>query len=121
LTRATDLTPVPAARTGRALAAASASVQAGAFEGARTLLLAVGATVRQRAVDAADRLTEQEALIARLARDGPSNQEIGAQLFIRTHTVEWHLRKVFTKLDISSRRQLQRALTDQHRPVATSS
>jgi ATP/maltotriose-dependent transcriptional regulator MalT len=84
-------------------------------------LLATGATVRQRTVDAADQLTEQEALIARLARDGQSNPEIGAQLFISTHTVEWHLRKVFTKLGISSRRQLQRALTDQNRPVATSS
>ena len=78
----------------------------------RRELLAAGATVRQRAVDAAVQLTEQEALIARLARDGLSNPEIGAQLFISTHTVEWHLRKVFTKLEISSRLQLQRALLD---------
>jgi len=93
----------------------------GSAERTRRELLAAGATVRQRTVDAADRLTEQEALIARLARDGLSNQEIGAQLFISTHTVEWHLRKVFTKLGVSSRGQLQRALTDQNRPVATSS
>jgi ATP/maltotriose-dependent transcriptional regulator MalT len=93
----------------------------GFAERTRRELQATGATVRQRSVDAADQLTEQEALIARLARDGLSNPEIGAQLFISTHTVEWHLRKVFTKLGISSRRQLQRALTDQNQPVATSS
>ena len=93
----------------------------GSAERTRRELLAAGATVRQRTADAADRLTEQEALIARLARDGLSNQEIGARLFISTHTVEWHLRKVFTKLGVSSRGQLQRALTDQNRPVATSS
>jgi ATP/maltotriose-dependent transcriptional regulator MalT len=93
----------------------------GFAERTRRELLATGATVRQRTVDAADQLTEQEALIARLARDGLSNPEIGAQLFISTHTVEWHLRKVFTKLGVSSRRQLQRALADQNRPVATSS
>ena len=85
----------------------------GFAERTRRELVAAGATVRRRAIDAADQLTEQEALIARLARDGLSNPEIGAQLFISTHTVEWHLRKVFTKLGISSRRQLERALTDQ--------
>jgi DNA-binding CsgD family transcriptional regulator len=66
----------------------------GFAERTRRELLATGATVRQRAVGAADQLTEQEALIARLARDGRSNPEIGAQLFISTRTVEWHLRKV---------------------------
>ena len=82
----------------------------GFAERTRRALLAVGATVRRRAVDAADRLTEQEALIARLARNGLSNQEIGAQLFISARTVEWHLRKIFTKLGIASRRQLREAL-----------
>ena len=91
----------------------------GFAERTRRELLATGAIVRKRTVDAAQRLTAQEALIARLARDGLSNPEIGAQLFISTRTVEWHLRKVFTKLGVSSRGQLQRALSDQNRPVAT--
>ena len=91
----------------------------GFAERTRRELLATGATVRQRTVDAAGQLTEQEALIARFARDGLSNQEIGAQLFISTHTVEWHLRKVFVKLGIGSRRQLRQALTDQDRPVTS--
>jgi DNA-binding CsgD family transcriptional regulator len=93
----------------------------GFAERTRRELLATGATVRQRTVDAVDQLTEQEALIARFARDGLTNQEIGAQLFISTHTVEWHLRKVFAKLGISSRRQLQRALTDHHHPIGSAS
>jgi DNA-binding CsgD family transcriptional regulator len=73
-------------------------------------LLATGATVRKRNVETRDDLTAQEAQIARLARDGLSNPEIGAHLFISARTVEWHLSKVFTKLGISSRRQLQQAL-----------
>jgi DNA-binding CsgD family transcriptional regulator len=75
-------------------------------------LLATGATARARTVAAAVQLTEQEALIARLARDGLSNPEISAQLFISTRTVEWHLRKIFTKLGIRSRQQLRLAVAD---------
>lgn len=91
----------------------------GFAERTRRQLLAAGATVRQRTVDAADRLTDQEALIARLARDGLSNQEIGAQLFISARTVEWHLRKIFTKLGISSRRELREALPAPDTPTRT--
>ena len=75
-------------------------------ERARRELIATGEKVRQRTGETSDQLTAQEALIARLARDGLSNSEIGAQLFISTRTVEWHLRKVFTKLGVSSRRHL---------------
>ena len=89
----------------------------GFAERTRRELQATGATVRKRTVDAVEHLTAQEALIARLARDGLSNQEIGAQLFISARTVEWHLRKVFTKLGVSSRRQLQQAMSDRGRPV----
>jgi DNA-binding NarL/FixJ family response regulator len=81
-------------------------------ERARRELLATGETVRKRAVGTYDQLTPQEAQIARLARAGLSNQEIAAQLFLSARTVEWHLSKVFTKLEISSRRQLHRALPD---------
>jgi DNA-binding CsgD family transcriptional regulator len=81
-------------------------------ERARRELLATGETVGTRIVAVHDQLTPQEAQIARLARDGLSNPEIGAQLFISARTVEWHLRKVFTKLEISSRRQLARAVPD---------
>ena len=73
-------------------------------------LIATGETVRKRSVETVTTLTAQEALIARLARDGRTNPEIGAQLFLSARTVEWHLRKIFTKLGISSRRELHAAL-----------
>ncbi|WP_128381527.1 helix-turn-helix transcriptional regulator [Streptomyces cavernae] len=75
-------------------------------------LQATGETVAKRTIAAPTTLTSQEAQIARLARDGLTNPEIGAQLFISPHTVEWHLRKVFAKLGITSRRQLRTTLTD---------
>ena len=81
-------------------------------ERARRELLATGETIRKRTVEAPSTLTAQEAFIARLARDGQSNPEIGAQLFLSVRTVEWHLRKVFTNLGISSRRELKDALPD---------
>jgi DNA-binding CsgD family transcriptional regulator len=81
-------------------------------ERARRELLATGETVRKRSVETLDDLTPQESQIARLAADGNTNPEIGAQLFLSPRTVEWHLRKVFTKLAISSRRQLRTALRD---------
>ncbi len=76
-------------------------------ERTRRELVAVGEKVRARQFGAGDALTAQEAQIAALAADGLTNAEIGAQLFISTHTVEWHLRKVFVKLGIRSRRQLR--------------
>jgi ATP/maltotriose-dependent transcriptional regulator MalT len=79
-------------------------------ERARRELTATGETVRKRSVETATALTAQEALIARLARDGLTNPQIGSQLFLSARTVEWHLRKVFTKLDIGSRRELHAAL-----------
>jgi DNA-binding NarL/FixJ family response regulator len=75
-------------------------------ERARGELLATGERVRKRTVEARDELTPQERQIAGLARDGLSNPEIGARLFISPRTVEWHLRKVFAKLEIRSRREL---------------
>jgi DNA-binding CsgD family transcriptional regulator len=87
------------------------SVGAAAFaERARTELRATGGHVRQHTVETPDTLTAQEALIARLAAEGASNPEIAVQLFISRATVAYHLRKVFTKLGISSRSQLAPAL-----------
>jgi DNA-binding CsgD family transcriptional regulator len=79
-------------------------------ERARRELLATGETARKRTADTGHELTVQEALIARLAREGLSNPEIGARLFISARTVKYHLGKVFTKLDISSRAQLDQVL-----------
>ncbi|MEA2242960.1 MAG: hypothetical protein QOD24_2516, partial [Solirubrobacteraceae bacterium] len=79
-------------------------------ERARRELAATGETARKRSLETRDELTAQEAQIARLARDGLSNPEIGTRLFISRRTVEYHLHKVFAKLDISSRNQLHRAL-----------
>jgi DNA-binding CsgD family transcriptional regulator len=79
-------------------------------ERARRELLATGEAVREYGVETREQLTPQEEQIARLARDGLSNPEIGAQLFLSARTVQYHLRKVFTKLGISSRRQLPAAL-----------
>ena len=79
-------------------------------ERARRELLATGETVRKRTDETRGELTPQEQQIARLAADGHTNPEIGAQLFLSSRTVEWHLHKVFTKLDISSRRQLRTEL-----------
>ena len=79
-------------------------------ERARTELLATDGKVPTRNVETRDQLTPQEEQIARMARDGLSNPEIGAQLFLSARTIEWHLRNVFTKLGIGSRRELHAAL-----------
>ena len=85
-------------------------------ERARRELKATGETARKRTIATRDeQLTAQEAQIARMARDGLSNPEIGARLFISSHTVQYHLRKVFTKLGISSRSQLDRVLLQKTR------
>jgi DNA-binding CsgD family transcriptional regulator len=87
------------------------SIGAAAFaERTRIELRAAGSQVRELAVETPDTLTAQEALIARLAGQGASNPEIAAQLFISPATVAYHLRKVFTKLGVSSRSQLRAAL-----------
>ena len=88
-------------------------------ERARRELLATGETARRRSVDTRDVLTPQEAQIARLARDGLSNPEIGARLFLSPRTVEWHLHKVFTKLGIRSRWELSSALPSSESELAS--
>jgi DNA-binding CsgD family transcriptional regulator len=82
----------------------------GFAERARHELLATGERVRKRREDTRDELTPQEEHIARLAREGRTNPEIGAELFLSPRTVEWHLKKVYAKLGISSRRALRDAL-----------
>ena len=88
-----------------------ASIGAEAFaERARRELMATGEKVHKRQLGTRNDLTTQEAHIARLARDGRTNSEIGTELFLSFRTVEWHLRKVYTKLGIASRRELHGAL-----------
>jgi DNA-binding CsgD family transcriptional regulator len=90
-----------------------AAIGMGAFaERTRRELAATGEKVRRRRPETRDELTAQEMQIAQLACSGHSNPEIGAQLFLSPRTVEWHLRKVFGKLGISSRRELDAALPD---------
>jgi DNA-binding CsgD family transcriptional regulator len=90
----------------------------GAFaERARRELAATGETARKRTVETAGELTAQETQIARLARDGLSNPEIGARLFISARTVQYHMSKVLAKLGISSRSQLDRALPGDRDPI----
>jgi DNA-binding NarL/FixJ family response regulator len=87
------------------------SMCVGAFaERAQRELLATGETVRKRSVETSEELTPQEQGISRLASLGYTNSEIATKLFISERTVEWHLRKVFTKLGIRSRRQLRQTL-----------
>jgi DNA-binding CsgD family transcriptional regulator len=85
---------------------------------ARSELLATGETMRARTVETRDELTAQERQIARLARDGHTNPEIGAQLFLSPRTVEYHLGKVFPKLGISSRRELRGAFRESEASMA---
>jgi DNA-binding NarL/FixJ family response regulator len=95
------------------------SVGGSAFaERARRELLATGEIVHSHALHAGDELTAQEALIAQMARDGQTNPEIGSRLFFSPRTVEYHLRKVFAKLNIASRRELRDALPDREHALA---
>jgi DNA-binding CsgD family transcriptional regulator len=95
-----------------------AGIGAEAFaERARRELLATGRSVRRLTSETRDTLTPQEAQIARLAADGETNPEIGVRLFISPRTVEYHLGKVFTKLGLSSRRELAEALCIRATPL----
>jgi DNA-binding CsgD family transcriptional regulator len=80
-------------------------------------LVATGERIRKRTVATREELTIQEAQVARLARDGLSNVAIGERLFVSQHTVAYHLRKVFAKLNITSRSQLRRVLTSSPEPA----
>ena len=82
-------------------------------------LLATGETAPRITAETRDVLTPQEVQVARLARDGRTNPEIGAQLFLSPRTVEWHLHKVFTKLGVGSRMQLRDKLPDAARAGAS--
>ena len=94
------------------------AIGADAFaERARRELLATGEKVRKREVDTYGQLTPQEEHIVRLARDGRTNPEIAAELFLSTRTVEWHLRKVFAKLGITSRRDLHNTVPSRGQPT----
>jgi DNA-binding NarL/FixJ family response regulator len=74
-------------------------------------LLATGETARKRTIETTDELTPHEARIARMARDGASNQDIATELFVSRKTIEYHLHKVFSKIGISTRQQLEYVLT----------
>jgi DNA-binding CsgD family transcriptional regulator len=88
-------------------------------ERAQAELLATGETVRKRNVETLTDLTPQELQVARLASDGLTNPEIGARLFLSPRTIEWHLRKVFVKLGITSRRELRAALPNSSRKAVS--
>ncbi len=75
-------------------------------------LQATGETIRRRTVEAPGKLTAQEAHIARLAAEGLTNPEIGAALYISPRTVEWHLRRIYSKLGVGNRRRLRQTLTN---------
>ena len=89
-------------------------------ERARRELRATGETARPRRNDTRGQLTPQEEHIARLASDGRTNPEISVELFVSSRTVEWHLRKVFGKLGISSRKELHTALPRPRSPLRAS-
>jgi DNA-binding NarL/FixJ family response regulator len=98
------------------------AIGADAFaERARRELVATGEKVRKREVDTLRVLTLQEEHIARLARDGRTNPEIGAELYLSARTVEWHLRKIFFKLAITSRKELHDALPPRQRQTPSES